>query len=100
MSDPANPLRVINDNSYMILSPNYTFHLQGFGNAKSVYVAGDFDEWAGNTLQMKHNGDEWTYSVYLSPGKHLYKFVVDGNWIKDPDNTLWEDNDNSIIWEK
>jgi len=35
-------------------------------------------------------------------GKHLYKFIVDGKWIKDPDDPLWEGNefgtDNSVIW--
>jgi hypothetical protein len=51
---------------------------------------------------MQHKGDEWTFSVHLSPGKHLYKFIVDGVWMKDPDNKLWEQNEyntgNSVIW--
>ena len=51
---------------------------------------------------MKPSGNDWVISVHLSVGKHLYKFVVDGNWIKDPANSLWEENDqntgNSIIW--
>ena len=47
---------------------------------------------------MKRVGDAWVFSVHLSVGKHLYKFVVDGRWIKDPDNPLWEENDNSVIW--
>jgi len=102
ITDPANPLIVTTDgkpNSYIILEPNYTFHQKGFKDAKTVYLAGDFDNWSPNTLLMAHKGDEWTYSVYLSPGKHLYKFIVDGNWTKDPDNPLWEDQDNSIIWQ-
>ena len=46
--------------------------------------------------------DGWEIRVNLSLGKHLYKFIVDGNWILDPDNTLWEQNfnrtDNSVLW--
>jgi len=103
ITDPANPLKVVKDNqqnSYFILGANHTFSLKGFADAKTVYLAGDFDEWSSNTLQMSHEAGEWKYSVYLSPGKHLYKFVVDGKWKKDPDNPLWEDNDNSIIWQQ
>ena len=51
---------------------------------------------------MKKEGDEWVFPVHLSVGKHLYKFIVDGEWIKDPLNKLWEQNehrtDNSIVW--
>ena len=101
--DAANPLTVIDNgeqNSYMILAPNHTFHLKGFTDAKVVYLSGDFDNWSSNTLQMTREESGWKYSVYLSTGKHLYKYVVDGKWIKDPGNALWEDDDNSIIWKE
>ena len=51
---------------------------------------------------MKRIGEEWVFSVHLSIGKHLYKFIVDGKWMIDPGNPLWEDNEygtnNSVIW--
>ena len=51
---------------------------------------------------MKREGDEWIITVHLYPGKHLYKFVVDGQWIIDPGNKLWEQNENgsgnSVLW--
>ncbi|MBC8172950.1 MAG: hypothetical protein H7X71_03495, partial [Chitinophagales bacterium] len=38
----------------------------------------------------------------LPPGKYIYKFVVDGNWILDPDNPHMEENEfgngNSVLW--
>ncbi|WP_169788199.1 hypothetical protein [Rufibacter tibetensis] len=104
--DPANPLKVGNaegtDNSYLIISPNYTFRLKGHEKAKAVYVAGDFNNWDPKALLMRREGNEWVFDVHLPLGKNRYKFVVDGEWIIDPANKLWEQNEhntgNSIIW--
>lgn len=106
ITDPMNPLvtNPVNNkgNSFLIIDPNFTFRLKGFGNAKTVFLAGDFDEWNPYTLPMKHVGDEWIFNLHLYAGKHVYKFIVDGKWIKDPGNKLWEQNeyatDNSVIW--
>jgi hypothetical protein len=90
------------DNFYFVIEPNHEFRLKGFENAKQVYIAGDFNNWAPNTFFMKKQGNEWVLDVHLSQGKHLYKFVVDGKWILDPDNKLWEQNEhstgNSVLW--
>jgi len=104
--DPANPLtsnsRGNNRNSYLIIEPNYTFSLKGFSKAKNVFLAGDFNNWNPGAFSMKHEGEQWFFKVHLSAGKHLYKFIVDGKWIIDPYNKLWEQNEygtgNSIIW--
>jgi len=101
IADPVNPL-LINNHSYLVVEPNFTFRLKGHANAGKVYLSGDFDNWSPNTLAMKKEGDEWVCSIHLSAGKHLYKFIIDGNWIIDPDNPLWEQNQmhtgNSIVW--
>jgi hypothetical protein len=106
VTDPLDPLVTRQDgkvrNSYLIIAPNFTFHLKGYANAASVYLAGDFDDWSPGTLAMKRDGDGWTFTVHLSVGKHLYKYIVDGQWIRDPGNPLWEQNEfdtgNSIVW--
>jgi hypothetical protein len=89
-------------NDYFIIQPNYTFRLKGFNNARKVFLAGDFNDWSPNTFLMQREGDEWVFTAHLSPGKHLYKFVVDGKWILDPENKLWEQNEhntgNSVLW--
>jgi hypothetical protein len=89
-------------NSYLIIDPNYIFRLKGYSNAKIVFIAGDFNDWTPNALSMKKEGDEWIFSVHLSRGKHLYKFIVDDKWIIDPGNKLWEQNEldtgNSVLW--
>ena len=100
ISQPATIDRTAND--YFIIQPNYTFRLKGFSSAKNVFLAGDFNDWSPNTFLMTREGDEWIFTVHLSPGKHLYKFVVDGKWILDPGNKLWEQNEhntsNSVLW--
>ena len=106
ITDPANPLKVDNEvgtkNSYLIIDPNYTFRLKGNSKATSVFLAGDFNNWSPQTLAMQRQGDEWLCRVHLFAGKHLYKFIVDGKWIIDPGNKLWEENQygtgNSIVW--
>jgi len=89
-------------NSYFIIQPNYTFRLKGFDKAKNIFLAGDFNDWSPDTFLMQREGDEWVFPVHLSPGKHLYKFVVDGKWMLDPGNKLWEQNENntgnSVLW--
>lgn len=89
-------------NFHFVIDPNFTFRLKGFANARNVFLAGDFNGWSPNTFSMVREGDEWVLKVHLSKGKHLYKFVVDGKWILDPGNKLWEQNEhstgNSIVW--
>jgi 1,4-alpha-glucan branching enzyme len=102
----AEGIRVREDKpgSVFVIAPNYTFRLKGRTTAKTVYLAGDFNGWSPNAFPMKKDGDDWVMPVHLSTGKHLYKFVVDGQWIIDPGNELWEENEhgtgNSIIWMK
>jgi hypothetical protein len=102
IADPSTSASSENNNSYLIIQPNYTFRLKGFGNAKTIYLAGDFNDWNPSSFAMKKQGDEWVFSVHLSTGKHRYKFIVDGKWIIDPSNKLWEQNEygtgNSVIW--
>jgi hypothetical protein len=104
VSDPDNPLTADNKmgNSFLIIQPNYTFRLKGKGNAKQVYIAGDFNDWSPNSFPMRKEGDDWVFTVHLHIGKHLYKYIIDGNWVIDPGNKLWEQNEygtgNSVLW--
>ncbi|MEZ5013801.1 MAG: glycogen-binding domain-containing protein [Chitinophagales bacterium] len=67
---------------------NYTFHLRGFSDAKNVVLAGDFDGWDPKALHMERSATGWDLHVYLREGTYAYKYVVDKNWILDPDNPL------------
>jgi hypothetical protein len=103
ISDPNNSLSSSSSgNSYLIIDPNYTFRLKNLKNAKSVFLAGDFNNWDPKAYAMKKESDDWIFPVHLSVGKHLYKFIVDDKWINDPGNPLWEQNEfgngNSVLW--
>jgi 1,4-alpha-glucan branching enzyme len=56
-------------------------------NAEHVYVCGDFNDWHPTCLRMIGNADDglWEKLLTLTPGRYEYKFVVDGNWLHDPD---------------
>jgi hypothetical protein len=105
MTDPLNPhLASMHDhiNSVLTVKPNHTFILKKYLTAVNVSVAGTFNGW-GDGYSMKRTPVGWVYDAYLPPGKHLYKFIVDGKWIIDPGNELWEQNEfyndgNSVLW--
>jgi len=102
IADPLNPpVSPDTKNSMLMLDPNHEFRLKGYPNAHKVILSGEFNNWNEST-QMTKDGDDWVLKVFLSPGKHLYKFIVDGTWIIDPNNKLWEQNEygtgNSVIW--
>lgn len=89
-------------NLALVISPNFTFRLKGFADAKTVCVSGDMNNWNPVSFRMKREGDEWIFNAHLNKGKHIYKFVIDGKWILDPANKLWEQNEygtnNSVLW--
>lgn len=71
--------------------------------AGSVAVAGDFNEWSAEQLPLEDpDGDGiWTGEAPLSPGLHKYMFVVDGEWVTDPQAGRYVDdgfgNRNALI---
>lgn len=53
--------------------------------AKAVFLAGDFNGWSFDSLPLRLNGDGlWHAKVKLPPGRHEYRFIVDGDWQNDP----------------
>jgi glycosidase len=54
----------------------------------SVALAGTFNSWVGDACMMERlSPTRWTCTLPLAPGRHLYKFVIDGQeWIADPAN--------------
>ena len=80
---------------------NTTFKLKGYADASVVALAGSFNNWSQSQFICGREGDEWICRVDLEPGKHAYKFIVDGNWLLDPANPETEDDDygvkNSVI---
>jgi 1,4-alpha-glucan branching enzyme len=54
-------------------------------HAKRVALCGGFNAWSPEATPMNRafNG-HWATSLALPPGRYEYKFVVDGQWLPDP----------------
>jgi hypothetical protein len=58
-------------------------------HAREVLLAGSFNDWNGRANPMAlEEGGMWSAVVPLPAGAHEYKFVVDGNWVADPENPV------------
>jgi 1,4-alpha-glucan branching enzyme len=54
-------------------------------NAKSVSVAGTFNNWTAGAITLKKDlSGAWRGSLRLKPGSYQYRFYVDGKWVSDP----------------
>ena len=54
-------------------------------DAKQVCVAGSFNEWKPETTPMSQKAKgRWVSDLAVKPGRHEYLFVVDGQWVPDP----------------
>lgn len=69
-----------------------TFTLRGHADAREVRVAGSFNGWSDRIDRLARRGDAWVGEVEVEPGRLTYKFVVDGEWILDPDNPEVEEH--------
>lgn len=71
--------------------------------AETVAVAGDFNDWSDHGFRLEDpDGDGiWTGEAPLEPGLHKYMFVVDGQWVTDPQAERYVDdgfgNRNALI---
>ena len=68
-----------------------TFTITAGQNAQEVLLSGTFNDWAetaadADVLTDVDGDGVWKVTRHLEPGKHLYKFVVDGVWQADPTN--------------
>ena len=55
---------------------------------KNVFVAGSFNNWDATAKQLIDKDGTGHYSCLclLQPGRHEYKFVVEGEWLLDAGN--------------
>lgn len=62
------------------------FELNGYANAKQVILTGTFNRWHETQHAMQRTETGWKLKIALTPGVYMYKFLVDGIWVEDPDN--------------
>lgn len=64
------------------------FSIQPATPAQKVELAGDFKDW--QPLEMRKRKDGlYVTEVPLAKGSYQYKFIVDGKWQSDPDNSQY-----------
>lgn len=66
----------------------FNFKPEGSGKNKKIFLAGTFNDWNPSNpqyLMTDEDGDgTWSITVKLPPGTYQYKYVADGQWVKDP----------------
>ena len=50
-----------------------------------VEIAGDFNDWTPTRMRKVKDGN-FVSIIPLPQGHHEYKFLVNGEWMTDPDN--------------
>ena len=70
--------------------------------ASRVAVVGDFNGWdETETPAVRQADGTWSTFVSLRPGRHVYSFIVDGQFIRDPAAPMAPDDgfgqNNSVI---
>ena len=75
------------------VSKRITFSVSANPN-NDVYLAGSFNNWDAQRHKMKdtrQNG-KYTITLMLPSGEYEYKFVINGNWVVDPECQDWVRN--------
>ena len=56
-------------------------------HAREVRVTGTFTDWSFDGVPLVRSEDGvWSATIALGGGQHEYRFVIDGVWVKDPNN--------------
>ncbi|MBP7148318.1 MAG: AAA family ATPase [Acidobacteria bacterium] len=69
---------------------------------EQVQLAGDFNDWTPDrSVQLRNGGGTWTKFMPVRPGRYEYKFILNGEWVPDPENPRHAvsrmGTDNSLI---
>jgi cellulose biosynthesis protein BcsQ len=71
--------------------------------SNDVRVTGEFTNWSRDGLAMEKDTADglWKVVVDVAPGEYEYRFIVDGVWIRDPNNKDYVRNEfgqeNSLL---
>jgi len=67
------------------------FSLEAGTTATRVFLAGVFSNWQPQRMRRQKDGT-FVLILPLGAGEYEYKFVVDDEWVTDPDNLLHAPN--------
>jgi len=89
-----------NMNSFLSIGESHLFRLNSYKSADKVVLAGSFNNWSTNELVMQKDSVGWHLDYALGHGNWEYKFIVDGEWMPDPENPYTSgsgDYTNSVL---
>lgn len=80
-----------------------TFVYTPNGNCKKVFVVGTFNEWQPQQGRMMRRKDgSFRKRLQLTPGEYRYKFIVDDQWVIDPQAEALVPNafgtSDAVVW--
>jgi chromosome partitioning protein len=57
-------------------------------DATEIHVTGEFTNWSRDGIPMERDPKDgiWKVVINIEPGEYEYRFIVDGVWIRDPNN--------------
>lgn len=67
------------------------FSIEPTDDVARVSLAGDFNGWRPQAMQRQKDGT-FVRVVPVAPGPHEYKYIVEGEWVTDPDVNVWAAN--------
>jgi len=101
------PMQIDSESIRLLLrvSPmvEHTFSYKSDSDASNIIVMGQFNDWSRSALPLYDEDNDGIYerTVYITPQRHEYKFVVDGEELIDPKNPVFVSNNiggwNSIL---
>jgi len=63
------------------------------GEAETVCLSGDFNDWSPDSRCLKKEGDRWEIKIFLPTGLYRYGFLLGGkDWVPDPGALLQEED--------
>ena len=64
-----------------------------------VFLSGSFNDWDKEAKRMidKEGAGNYSATLFLPPGTHEYKFVINGVWQSDPRCPSWVANEHGTL---
>ncbi len=64
------------------------FSIKPSAGIKKAQIAADFNGWKPAAMPKRKDGS-FALEVPLRAGNYEYKFLLDGQWVVDPENSAW-----------